>query len=111
MIDLCIMKKYVDFSFFADYQLKECFDFLQVKDFASEKIPFYTNMAAMFNATLRIKMNPLTFYSLVKGTMISLGEASWYLFWIFLQPAIRFLERHLSLLSGENHKLLLCSLE
>jgi len=48
---------------------------LHVKDFASEKIPFYTNLVAMFYADLRIKRNPLTLYSLVKGIVISLGKA------------------------------------
>ena len=78
----CIVKRYVDFSSFADYQLDECFDFLHIKDFASENFPFYPNIVAIFYVNLRIKKNPLTLYSLVKGSMISLGEtySAWY-FW------------------------------
>ena len=70
----CIVERYVDFDFIFDYQLDECFDFIHLKDFASENILFYPNLVAMFYANLRIKKDPLKMFSLVKGTMITLGE-------------------------------------
>ena len=68
------MERYVDFDSISDYQLDECFDFIYVKDFANERIMFYPNLVPMFYSNLRIKKDPLTLFSLVKSTMITLGE-------------------------------------
>jgi len=70
----CIVERYVDFNSILDYQLDECFDFIHLKEFTSERIPYYPNLVTMFFANLRIKKNPLILFSLVKRTMIILGE-------------------------------------
>ena len=62
----CIIERYVDFTSIPDYLLDECFDFIHLKELVSERILFYSNLIAMFYANLRIRMNPLTLYSLAE---------------------------------------------
>ena len=70
-----IVKRYADFNSISDYQLDECFNFIHLREFACEKILYFPNLEAMFfYANMRIKKDPLTVFSLVKGTMITLGE-------------------------------------
>ena len=70
----CIVERYVDFNSISDYQHDKCFNFIHLRGFACEKILYFSNLVAMFYANLRIKKDPLTLFSLVKGTMITLGE-------------------------------------
>ena len=70
----CIMERYVDFDSILDYQLDECFNFIHLRDFACEKISYFLNLVAMFYTNLRINKDPLTLFSLVNGTMITLNE-------------------------------------
>jgi len=60
------VERYVDFDSISDYQLDECFNFIHLRDFACEKIPYFPKLVAMFYANLRIKKDPLTLFSLVK---------------------------------------------
>jgi len=69
-----IMERYVDFNSISDYQLDEYFNFIHLNEFVCEKISYFPNLVAMFYANLRIKKDSLTLFSLVKGTMITLGE-------------------------------------
>ena len=100
----CIVERHVDFASISDYQLDECFDFIHLKEFASEKILCFSNLVAKFYTYLRIKKSPLILFSLVKGIMITLGNHNWELFWVFMQPSLRFMVRPLTLLIGINQK-------
>ena len=70
----CIMERYVDFNYISDHQLDECFDFIHLREFACEKFFYFPNLVAMFYANQRIKKDPLSMFSLVKGTMITLSK-------------------------------------
>ena len=69
----CVVERSVNFESISD-QLDECFNLIHQGDFACEKILYFPNLVAMFYANLRIKKDPLTLFSLAKGTMITLSE-------------------------------------
>ena len=63
----------MDFPSLSNYQIDECFEFFGIKEYMSDKIPYYANLISMFHAKLRFKRSPFTLYFLVKGIMIILG--------------------------------------
>ena len=64
----------MDLTSISNYLLDQCFDFIHLKELVSERILFYANLVAMFYANLQIRMSPLTLYSLVRETIITLDE-------------------------------------
>ena len=56
------VERYVDFNSISDYQLDECFNFIHLKGFACERIPYYQNLVAMFYTNLTVKKDPLCFH-------------------------------------------------
>jgi len=101
----------VDFNSISNYQLDECFDILHLKELASERIPYYPNLVAMFYANLRGRKRPFTLYSLVKGTMITLGKTLMGTIMGISTTGPRIIVRTLQLLIGINPKHSPCFLE